>query len=46
MPDSPEETQLFSFQHFNKMQSAVFEAAYRSDENLVVSGGCFMTVGT
>lgn len=36
--DTHDETQLFSFQHFNKMQSAVFVAAYRSDENLVVSG--------
>lgn len=36
--DSQDETQLFAFQHFNKMQSAIFAAAYRSDENLVVSG--------
>lgn len=41
--DTHEETRLFFFQHFNKMQSAVFEAAYRSDENLVVSGACLLT---
>lgn len=30
--------QLFQFEYFNKMQSAVFAAAYESDDNLVVSG--------
>lgn len=29
--------QIFSFDHFNEMQSAIFQSAYDSEENLVVS---------
>ncbi|CAK9782452.1 unnamed protein product [Cutaneotrichosporon oleaginosum] len=35
--DTPEERALFPFKEFNDMQSAVFQTAYRSDENIVVS---------
>jgi len=38
MADTPMERSIFPFTHFNAMQSAIFQAAYNSDQNLVVSG--------
>ncbi|WOO80638.1 putative ATP-dependent DNA helicase HFM1 [Vanrija pseudolonga] len=35
--DTQAERDLFNFEYFNEMQSAVFHAAYKEDENLVVT---------
>jgi hypothetical protein len=42
--DTVEERNVFSFRHFNAMQSAIFQAAYNGAENLVVTGELVLTV--
>ncbi|BEI86620.1 hypothetical protein CcaverHIS002_0609070 [Cutaneotrichosporon cavernicola] len=35
--ETNEERQLFSFREFNEMQSTIFQTAYKTDQNMVVS---------
>ncbi|BEJ12848.1 hypothetical protein CspHIS471_0300220 [Cutaneotrichosporon sp. HIS471] len=35
--ETHEERQLFSFREFNEMQSTIFQTAYKTDQNMVVS---------